>query len=440
MTGKDPSFGSVGFHQVLFTIEEITNGYAYGTDQFLVSRQVPIALQRAKGAAPSVGEQWLITKDLGPWTFAAIMSNPAQSAGFTTIDVHGNISGFPGAPSPAVLTVLLPDGFTTGFGEVTGPFVGAPPPSLVADEDGLETTPPNQLGYGILTLDGTNTVLNGVWMTSQVDGDSIITASVGPRGTATIEAQSGFASMYLEAAPMSAVLRTQGTGSGADYSLMQMNNGSGNGNLMVGQGSPLSAIPTDGDPSIYFDAAGGTAWQNLDTGGSDTTWTELTFGGGAQLPNYTSPGAGITITDNSYDGIIINAEGAGNNVQLTGTGYVLIQDGNGNLVDLGYGSTGGLYLISSAGGTYYPGITIQTSGAGGINIESSDVLTLSGTTVSLGSSSGVTIGQTGDYVGFFGYTPRHQPAITGSRGGNAALASLLSALDSIGLIADTSTP
>jgi len=66
----------MGFHQVLFTIQEITNGYALGVDNFNVTRKIPVQVQRAKGAAPLPGEQWVITKDLGPWTFAAIMNNP----------------------------------------------------------------------------------------------------------------------------------------------------------------------------------------------------------------------------------------------------------------------------------------------------------------------------------------------------------------------------
>ncbi|MGK5729710.1 hypothetical protein [Streptomyces sp. URMC 124] len=43
-------------------------------------------------------------------------------------------------------------------------------------------------------------------------------------------------------------------------------------------------------------------------------------------------------------------------------------------------------------------------------------------------------------LGFHGQTPVTQQAVTGSRGGNAALASLLTALDTLGLINDQSTP
>lgn len=42
-------------------------------------------------------------------------------------------------------------------------------------------------------------------------------------------------------------------------------------------------------------------------------------------------------------------------------------------------------------------------------------------------------------AGFFGASPTGQPTVTGSRGGNAALASLLTALDTLGLIDDQTT-
>lgn len=45
----------------------------------------------------------------------------------------------------------------------------------------------------------------------------------------------------------------------------------------------------------------------------------------------------------------------------------------------------------------------------------------------------------GNNVGFFGATPAAKPTVTGSRGGNAALASLLTALSTLGLITDSSS-
>lgn len=44
-----------------------------------------------------------------------------------------------------------------------------------------------------------------------------------------------------------------------------------------------------------------------------------------------------------------------------------------------------------------------------------------------------------DPIGFFGGTPVGKPTVTGSRGGNAALASLLSQLAALGLITDSTS-
>ncbi|MFD1657006.1 hypothetical protein ACFSL4_01830 [Streptomyces caeni] len=45
----------------------------------------------------------------------------------------------------------------------------------------------------------------------------------------------------------------------------------------------------------------------------------------------------------------------------------------------------------------------------------------------------------GTTLGFYGATPAARPTVTGSRGGNAALASLLTALATLGLITDSTT-
>ena len=42
-------------------------------------------------------------------------------------------------------------------------------------------------------------------------------------------------------------------------------------------------------------------------------------------------------------------------------------------------------------------------------------------------------------LGFFGSTPAAKPTVTGSRGGNAALASLLTALADLGLVSDSTS-
>lgn len=49
------------------------------------------------------------------------------------------------------------------------------------------------------------------------------------------------------------------------------------------------------------------------------------------------------------------------------------------------------------------------------------------------------VGDTGGKIGFFGTAPAAKPTVTGSRGGNAALASLLTQLATLGLIVDSSS-
>lgn len=74
-------------------------------------------------------------------------------------------------------------------------------------------------------------------------------------------------------------------------------------------------------------------------------------------------------------------------------------------------------------------------GLGTIAVQSAAGVTITGGNITGLSSLGVA-GQ----VGFYGTAPQVQPTVTGSRGGNAALASLLTALDGLGLIVDGSSP
>jgi hypothetical protein len=60
--------------------------------------------------------------------------------------------------------------------------------------------------------------------------------------------------------------------------------------------------------------------------------------------------------------------------------------------------------------------------------------------VQTGGTNGVQIGSTfTDKVGFWGHAPAVVQTVTGSRGGNAALASLLTALANVGIVIDSSS-
>lgn len=55
------------------------------------------------------------------------------------------------------------------------------------------------------------------------------------------------------------------------------------------------------------------------------------------------------------------------------------------------------------------------------------------------ASGAVRIGLNATGIGFFNTTPAAKPTVTGSRGGNAALASFLTGLATLGLVTDSST-
>jgi hypothetical protein len=85
------------------------------------------------------------------------------------------------------------------------------------------------------------------------------------------------------------------------------------------------------------------------------------------------------------------------------------------------GAAGAILCYDSTGAAYKP---IQVIG---LNVD-------------LRVAAGVRISVDATGIGFFGATPAAKPTVTGSRGGNAALASLLTALASLGLLTDSSTP
>ena len=69
---------SNGFDVMTFKIEQIENGFAYGTNNMGQHRHIPLSWLPAKGAYPQIGEQWLITKSNGytPWRFESIINAP----------------------------------------------------------------------------------------------------------------------------------------------------------------------------------------------------------------------------------------------------------------------------------------------------------------------------------------------------------------------------
>jgi hypothetical protein len=158
-------------------------------------------------------------------------------------------------------------------------------------------------------------------------------------------------------------------------------------------------------------------------------WTiSVTDGGGGSLGGYDSlTGAGETATP----GALAQA----GDLEVTST------DGNEQI------------WVGSAPGGF--GIEILDNGGKGIALNSNDFISIAttggvqigGTSfgVELGGGAGsfITIGTASQSLNFFvtgSFTPALKQTVSGSRGGNAALASLLTALAKYGLIVDSSTP
>lgn len=104
------------------------------------------------------------------------------------------------------------------------------------------------------------------------------------------------------------------------------------------------------------------------------------------------------------------------------------------------GTDGGppdLILKRSATGT----LTLQAVSLTG-NAAIAGTLDVTGTLTAFGffgAGGNVQLGSGASTIGFYGATPGAKPAVTGSKGANAALTSLLSALATLGLITDSSS-
>jgi hypothetical protein len=112
------------------------------------------------------------------------------------------------------------------------------------------------------------------------------------------------------------------------------------------------------------------------------------------------------------------------NTESAGTTGILIETGASNpggieIIDNG---SGGIEILSGTG--------VQVGGVGGATIEAG--------AESIELQAGVGITMNGS-LGFFGTSPVTQPTVTGSKGGNAALASLCTALADLGLIVNNTT-
>jgi len=161
----------------------------------------------------------------------------------------------------------------------------------------------------------------------------------------------------------------------------------------------------------------GSAAFHLDTTGATGAFFLHSFGHQNSLGNVVSY-TGIQsfaedITTNSLDGRI-EFSVASNSLDSTASNSLPVA----------------LALTSSAGTITIDCLSHKLVDVSGMNIKD-------GTNIEVGTSIGTKIAASSSQkLGFFGATPIVQPTVTGSRGGNIALASLLTDLVSLGLIVD----
>lgn len=257
--------------------------------------------------------------------------------------------------------------------------------------------------------------------------------------------------------------------------------GSGGGGSypnLTGTGSPEGVV-TATPGQTYEDTSTGVIWQkrfNTDA----TGWGfEIDSGtGGIALNDNNAGNIGIT----SGGGIVVSCSGGALQLATGGNQAVWLNPGSStaaaeiwleptdnslasvNQVKLVSSdsvlSTGFLRVVAGHTGNVHPfaptlviqadGLEIQTpvdtANDSGINIHDTGtagigvVVQSNNGQVHIAGGGGVVVNVGNNTLGFYGSAPGARPTVTGSRGGNAALASLLTGLANLGLIINSSTP
>ena len=139
-------------------------------------------------------------------------------------------------------------------------------------------------------------------------------------------------------------------------------------------------------------------------------------------------------------GLAINASGqyvSAATINANGSGY--------QIGEYLYGPAGDIYTVSALTGTGVGAVTIVATGYA--NTPPANPVAVSGgsgigATLNLiwTTANSIAVGGTGQKIGFLGANPTTKSSVTGSRNGNTALASLITALSAYGLLTDSTTP
>lgn len=173
-----------------------------------------------------------------------------------------------------------------------------------------------------------------------------------------------------------------------------------------------------------------------------------------QVPTFQkSSGKYHPVTPGSSSGGYLSLTGAGQGAspgdlaQAGGLDVTVDTGSFGGFVVTNHSSHQGINLVNQAAGVLTSisdpvggGISLNTSGT--LSLEGDVAVHIQGAIIRLVTTGGgVLVGGGSDDLGFFGTTPVSGPqTITGSRGGNAALTSLLTWLANLGLIVNSTSP
>lgn len=170
-------------------------------------------------------------------------------------------------------------------------------------------------------------------------------------------------------------------------------------------------------------------------------------GGAAYFAGNSGPAIGIRYNASQTVGWTVGVDGAGANQDLlflddasveilrvgdTSSTYQVRVTGDANVTDnLVVGGD-----LSAAGNVLFTGATVDFDNA---DVTMDGDLTGTGGVFLWENSGNARLEMDGTGIGFFGSTPIARPTVVGAKGGNAALADLLSELANLGLITDLTT-
>ena len=183
--------------------------------------------------------------------------------------------------------------------------------------------------------------------------------------------------------------------------------------------APAIACPTDADTGLYW------RFTNLDFGVngsrraffSENGLNAIRYGAQSGMRGYRANGTDASPTATADTAILFDFNAYGHNgTDFAPSGVVRFrQDG----AISGANCPGSVSLIGrDSSGNGQTGVVVRASGTTEIRLA---------------------LAHQGSTLGFFGATPTTKPTITGSRGGNAALADLLTKLAGLGLLTDSTS-